>query len=259
MIETIEDPEFKKVTSIGHAFFTRKGGVSTGYYASLNCTHYGFDDHNNVLENRRRAMAYINFPLESFKTVRNVHGDNIIEISDPLKNYQQCEADGMVTKLKNIVLASDSADCPIVLFADAKAGIIGLAHAGWKGAKGHVIENTVDKMTSLGANQNNIHAVVGPCITQDSYEVDTKFYKKFLALDEKNTSYFKNSQNSKHFLFDLLGYVKSKLTKLSLKSVTAIGLDTYSNEDLFFSYRRTWHRKKSEFGGNLACVYFKGR
>lgn len=257
MIEIIEDPEFNKLLSIGHAFFTRKGGVSTGYCASLNCTTYGFDDPNNVIENRRRAMAYINFPIESFITVRNVHGSNVVEINDPLENYQQCEADGMVTKYKNIVLASDSADCPIVLFADEKAGVIGLAHAGWKGAQSGVIENTVEKMVFLGADQNNIYAVISPCITQDSYEVDAKFYKEFLSQDKKNALYFKNSKNTEHFLFDLLDYVKSKLSKLSLKSVSAIGLDTYTNEDLFFSYRRTYHRKEPDFGGNLACVYFK--
>ena len=256
MIEMIQDHDFGKLSSIGHAFFTRQGGISKGKYHALNCAVDSLDDAQSVLDNRQRAMAHLSFSLNALVSVNNVHG-NQVALIEQMGDQQKTDADAMVTKLKKVVLASDSADCPIVLFADKQAEIIGLAHAGWKGAKLGIVEKTVEKMIFLGANQDNICAVVSPCITQNSYEVSEEFYQQFLAERHNNEVYFIQSKKQGHFLFDLLNYVQDKLRRLSLKSVTAIGLDTYSNEELFFSCRRAYHQGETDFGGQLSCVYLK--
>jgi len=257
MVDFIEDTEFKQLASIGHAFFTRKGGVSEGVYQSLNCSYLGLDDPQKITENRRRAMAHLNFPLEALVTVTCVHGNRVIVVDDLSVDYLKLEADALVSKLKNIVLASDTADCPVVLFADEEAEVIGVAHAGWKGAKAGVIEATIDKMLSLGARHQNIAAVISPCITQEYYEVSLEFYQDFLAMTEINSRYFVPSVKDGHFMFDLLAYNKDKLLNHQLKSVSVAGISTYANEEQFFSCRRSFHQGKLEFGCQLACVYFR--
>lgn len=257
MIEVIEDPQFKKLKLTGHAFFTRKGGVSNGYYHSLNCSYFGLDNPQNIMENRRRAMTYLNFPLESLIIVKNVHSNKVVVVDDLSLEYHKLEADATVTKCKNVVLASDTADCPIILFSDEKAEVIGLAHAGWKGAKQGIIEATIDKMISLGSNHQNICATISPCITQENYEVSAEFYQDFISMENNNTTYFKSSTNTDYFMFDLLNYNKDKLLMHNLKSVTTIGIDTYSNEELFFSCRRSYHKGEPDFGCQLACIYFR--
>ncbi len=257
MIEIIQDADFNQLKSIGHGFFTRKGGVSEGYYRSLNCSSSCSDKPEHIKENIRRAMAYLNKTVDSFTTVKNIHGNQVVVVETQWLPGKEPQADAMVTCLPNIVLASDNADCPIVLFAEEQSGIIGLAHAGWKGAKLNIIENTVAKMVSLGAKQNNISAVISPCISQDSYEVNSEFHQQFLLINRANTSYFAPGEKSGHFQFNLFQFVKDKLLRLALKSVTAIGLDTYKNEDLFFSCRRAYHQGDADFGGQLSCIYFK--
>lgn len=246
-----------RVQSIGHAFFTRQGGVSKAPYNSLNCNDMGEDKPDNVQENKRRALAYLNRPVESMITVSMVHSNQVAIIDKSWDTHSRPEADAMVTKLKQVVLASDSADCPIVLLADEQAEIIGLAHAGWKSARLGIIENTVEKMLGLGAKRNQIIAVIGPCITKESYEVGSTFYQQFLLDNDQNEIYFCSSEKDGHYLFDLLNYVKDDLIRLALKSVSAIGLDTYANEDLFFSCRRAYHRNEPDFGGHLSCIYFQ--
>lgn len=257
MIEIIQDPNFINLTSVGHAFFTRKGGVSKDYYHSLNCSLECGDNPENVIENRRRAMDHLNFQLDSLITVNSEHGNQVYIVEQLWMEDQKPTADAMVTKLKHIVLASDSADCPIILFADEQAEIIGLAHSGWKGAKLNIVEKTVEQMVLLGANHNNICAVISPCITQDSYEVSTEFYQQFIFQNSGNCDYFNSSNKKGHFMFDLLHFVKNQLIKLNLKSVSTIGLDTYSNEKLFFSCRRALHQGEPDFGGQLSCIYLK--
>ena len=255
MIEILQDPEFNQFKSIGHAFFTRKGGVSKEHYAALNCSYMCLDKPELITENRRLAMAKLNFQLNSLVTVKNVHGNQVVVVDEPWTEQNKPNADALVTKLKNIVLASDSADCPIVLFADEQAEIIGVAHSGWQGAKKGVVENTVAQMVLLGANQQHICAVISPCITQNSYEVGPEFHQQFLSETQANTQYFEPSIKQGHFMFDLLHYVKDKLLRLKLKSVSVIGLDTYANDDLFFSYRRAFHKGEPDFGGQLSCIY----
>lgn len=257
MIGIIRDNDFSQLQSIDHAFFTRQGGVSKAPYNSLNCSETCRDKPDNVKENMRRAMEYLNLSIESMITVTMVHGNEVAIVDKLWDMHERPIADAMVTNLKQAVLATYSADCPIVLLADEKAEVIGLAHAGWRSAKAGIIEKTVEKMVSLGANRNQIVAAIGPCITKDSYEVDAAFHQEFLLENEQNKIYFGPAKNCGHYMFDLLNYVKDDLSRLALKFVTSIGLDTYINEDLFFSCRRAFHRDEPDFGGHLSCIYFR--
>lgn len=257
MPEFIRDSAFETLSGIHHAFFTRKGGVSSGVYASLNCNISSSDAFENVQENRSRALHTLDLPLEAMITVNMVHGNRVAIIDETWARENIPEADAMVTKEKNAVLASDSADCPIVLLADEHAEIIGLAHAGWKSAKSGIIENTIQEMVLLGAQRNHIAATIGPCISKNSYEVSDDFYKQFLLEYSENHIYFTPSTRQDHFMFDLLQFVWNKLEGLSIQSISAVGLDTYTNEDLFFSYRRSCHQRHSDFGGHLSCIYFE--
>lgn len=255
MLEVLEDFSFKKLNNIQHGFFTRFGGASTGIYSSLNCAYPSNDNLENVQENRRLAMAYFGKPLESLISVRNIHSNKAVIIEQPWQEHQKPEADAMVTNMDKIILGSDSADCPIVLLADDKTGVIGLAHAGWRGAKNGIIKETIEKMVFLGAKACDISATISPCIAQSSYEINLDFYKEFLKEDESNHRYFNSSVKENHFLFDLLDYVKNRLIQCKIKSVsTEVSFDTYTDER-FFSCRRATHKGEPWFGGHLSCIY----
>lgn len=251
----IKDKEFSRLNSVGHAFFTRQGGISKGVYDSLNCCFKGNDNPKHVTENRRMAVEQLKFPLQAIRSVEMVHGDAVLVVNQSWQNHNQFQADAMVTNQKHLILATDSADCPIVLLADVQAKVIGLAHAGWRSAKIGIIEKTIEHMILLGANKNHISAVIGPCITQDSYEVDSNFYQQFLLERDENQTYFEPSKNYGHHMFNLPNYVKDRLSQLKLQSISTINLDTYTNEDLFFSCRRACHRKENDFGGHLSCIF----
>lgn len=254
MLEVIQDPSFKKIKSIEHGFFTRNGGVSIGQYESLNCAYASLDDPDNVRENRRRAMSYFNKNLDALVTVKNTHSNKVVVVENPWLEQHKPEADGMVTSLPHIVLGTDTADCPAVLFADAQAKVIGLAHAGWKGARNGIVDETIKKMILLGAKPSQISAAISPCIAQDSYEISLEFYEDFLSENKANEIYFKCANRPNHFFFDLLGYVRNQLLRLGLNSVsTEVAFDTYTDKR-FFSCRRTKHAGEGEFGGHFSCI-----
>lgn len=255
MLEVLEDSNLKQLKSIKHGFFTRSGGVSEGIYSSLNCAYPSNDDSNNVRENRRRVMSHFGLGLDSLITVRNTHGNTVATVENPWPEHQLPQADGMVTKMPGVVLGSDSADCPIVLFADEENAVIGLAHAGWRGAKAGILQETLNKMISLGAQGANIIAAISPCISQTSYEVSGEFYRDFLEQDAHNQKYFMEAKKAGHLFFDLLSYVKDCLLKLNLKAVSAEkALDTYADEKRFFSCRRALHNGEEWFGGHFSCI-----
>lgn len=250
----LEAPSLKKLSSIQHAFFTRQGGVSEGCHASLNCAYFSKDDPKKVRENRRRITSYFGCSFESLMTVKNIHSNKCMLIEHPWLEHERPEADAMVTKQKKIILGTDTADCPAVLFADIHAGVIGLAHAGWKGAKNGVLESTVKVMVNAGAKPCNIVAAISPCIVQSSYEVSKYFYHDFTNDNVEYQQYFKNANKLEHYMFDLPGYVTGRLNSLNLKSIESIGLDTY-NDERFFSCRRAFHRGEDDFGGHFSCIF----
>lgn len=255
-LELLEEKNLKEISIIQHAFFTRNGGVSKGRYSTLNCAYASKDAPEKVRENRNRITAYFGYPLELLVTVKNSHSNKAVIVYQPWSEDKKPEADAIVTNQKNILLGSDSADCPIVLLADAKAKVIGLAHAGWRGAKNGVLESTIKQMINLGANPCNTVAAISPCISQDSYEVSADFYQQFVKDNLQNQCYFKKAHRENHFMFDLPGYVIGCLKYLGLKSIHSIGIDTYTDER-FFSCRRSFHQEEDDFGGHFSCIFLK--
>ncbi len=257
MLEVLEDPSLKKIHSIQHGFFTRSGGVSRGIYASLNCTYASPDNPNHVRENRRRVAAHFGYELNALVSVQNMHSNQVVIIDKPSFNGIRQLADGMVTKLPNVLLGSSSADCPTLLFYDDRARVIGLSHAGWRGAKDGVIESTIEKMVLLGADPTHISAAISPCIHQESYEITSEFYEAFLEQDMNNKIYFETTQKANHFLFNLPEYVKGRLAKLNIKSISSeVSCNTYTDER-FFSRRRAFKKGESAFGCNFSCLVMR--
>ncbi len=239
--------------NIRHGFFTRRGGTSEGIYASLNCGLGSDDDKARVHENRRRAMAEIGLDESDLRTVYQIHSADVVTVTDRSTDTRAIKADAMVTTLPDIALGVLAADCAPVLLADGQAEVVGAAHAGWRGAVSGVIEATVAAMAGLGAQPNRITAVIGPCISQDSYEVGAEFPQPFHQQDLENARFFVPGRRDGHWQFDLAGYVLSRLEAAGIAAASALGTDTYGDEDLF-SYRRTCHRGEPDYGRNLSVI-----
>jgi polyphenol oxidase len=241
--------------TIRHAFFTRRGGVSTGIYAALNVGFGSDDRREHVVENRRRAMAALDLPASALTTLYQVHGaDVVIAESGGAKGEPAPKADALVTTEPGVALGILTADCVPVLFADRRNGVIGAAHSGWKGAESGVLEATVTTMIDLGAQRANIVAAVGPAIAQNSYEVGPAFPEPFLAKTPDNRRFFKPSQQAGRFMFDLTGFVEASLQVLELGGVEHVEHDTYAEPDAFFSYRRATHQGEPDYGRGLSAI-----
>jgi YfiH family protein len=235
-----------------HGFFTREGGVSQGLFASLNCGERQ-EEPKNVDENLRRVAEAMQVAPDKLISCGQIHSTTVITVTKPWGRDEKPKADGMVTKEKGLALGIKTADCGPVLFHDAKTGVIGAAHAGWKGAVNGVLEETIAAMEKLGAKTDNITAVIGPCIQQNSYEVGPEFPAPFLKQDAANEAFFRKGKRDGYPLFDLPGYI---LQRLKLRGVAAhsIGFDTCSDEKRFFSYRRTTLRQEKEHGTLISVV-----
>ena len=239
---------------IRHGFFTREGGVSQGLYTSLNCGPGSQDDPAAVRENRGRAMAMLELPPAALINVYQAHTAQVEVVTEPWPAGPPPTADAMVTDRPGLALGILTADCAPVLLADGKAGVVGAAHAGWKGALGGVLDNTIKAMVALGARPDRIVAAIGPCIGHRSYEVGPEFPAPFLAEDAANADYFAPSPRPGHALFDLPGYVSRKLARLGLTEVTRVPADTCRDETRFFSYRRATLRGESDYGRQLSAI-----
>jgi YfiH family protein len=239
--------------NIRHGFFTRRGGASEGIYASLNCGFGSDDDKAHVHENRRRAMREIGLAEDALRTVYQIHSANVVTVGDGAQDTATTKADALVSAQPGIALGVLAADCAPVLMADPESGVIGAAHAGWRGAVSGVIEATIAAMAGLGAEPERITAVVGPCIAQSSYEVGAEFPQPFQAQDPANDRFFAPGNRDGHLQFDLAGYVLSRLAGAGVSAASALGADTYADEDLF-SYRRTCHRGEPDYGRNLSVI-----
>jgi len=247
-----------EITGIRHGFFTREGGVSEGLYDSLNCGPGSSDDLAKVILNRHRCAALLEQPPEALITCHQIHSAEVLVVDEPWALGQSPKADAMVTTTPGIMLGVLTADCAPVLFADAKAQVVGAAHAGWRGALGGVLENTVAAMVRLGAKPARIAAAVGPCIAQRSYEVGAGFPAAFLAQDEENIDYFAPSRREGHFMFDLPTYAARRLGLLGLRTVVRTPCDTFQDHRRFFSYRRSTLRGESDYGRQLSAIVIEG-
>jgi YfiH family protein len=236
---------------ITHGFFGRTGGVSTGIYQSLNCGLGSGDDLAAVRENRSRVAARMKGDLV---TLYQIHSPRTVTVTEPWRGESLPEADAMVTATPGIALGILTADCAPVLLADAQAGVIGAAHAGWKGALGGVIESVLDAMEKLGADRARIAAAVGPCIAQESYEVGAEFRDRFTVADSANARYFIPSDKQNHFRFDLETYVVRRLGTAGVANVDALHADTYAGSADFFSFRRTTHRGEPNYGRQISAI-----
>ncbi|APG63605.1 polyphenol oxidase [Sphingorhabdus lutea] len=237
---------------IAHGFLGRKGGVSTGEYQSLNIGIGSSDNPDNIAKNRQIARDAI-LPTAKIAGLYQIHSANCITIDAQYDVSQRPQGDALVTNRTDILLSILTADCVPILACDAKKGIIGGAHAGWKGAIGGVCQNMIAAMIALGAQQDNIVAAIGPCIAQKSYEVDAGFYKIFCQADPQNERYFIDG-NVGHYMFDIEGYVAAQLAQAGVKTIECLGIDTYSLPDDYFSYRRATHQLENGYGRQFSMI-----
>lgn len=240
---------------VPHAFLGRTGGVSAGIFASLNVGLGSSDTPEAVHENRARALASIG--AQTLVTVHQVHSPDVVTVTAPIPVAARPQADAMVTALPGLALGILTADCAPVLFADSDAGVIGAAHAGWKGAISGVLGNTVAAMEALGANRDRIVAAIGPCIARRSYEVDAGFFRRFAETDPDYVAFFTPGREG-HHQFDLEGFAASRLAAAGLRTVVALGQDTYSQAARYFSYRRTTHAGEPDYGRQLSLIALSG-
>ena len=241
------------IPGLRHAFFTREGGVSGGVYAGLNGGIGSHDDPADVGENRRRMAAQLGVTPENFLSVHQTHSPDAIVATGPWPGPARPKADAIVTRSEGLALGVTAADCGPILLADAKARVIGAAHAGWKGALTGVIEATVDAMEKLGAQRSSMVAAIGPLIRQPSYEVGGEFVERFIGADAENAVFFLPGERSGHAMFDLAGYIRRRLENAGVLMIDDLGLDTYSDER-FYSYRRSVHRKEADYGRHVHAI-----
>lgn len=243
---------------IDHAYFTRQGGASEGIYASRNIGLGSQDNRAAVLENRARCAADLGVTVDRLATPYQIHSSDVITVKDIWPAGESPKADALVTNRPGVMLGIATADCGSVLFADDKARVIGAAHAGWRGATGGVLENTISAMEKLGAKRENITAVLGPTIAQASYEVGPEFIDNLKALASDNTQYLKPSTRTDHALFNLPHYITDRLKAHDIRAAVDLALDTYVDNERFYSYRRTTHRGEKDYGRLLSAIVLKG-
>lgn len=239
---------------VAHAFFTRAGGVSEGRYASLNCGLGSGDEPARVHENRARAMRRLDRDGHHLATAFQVHSADVAVIEKPWPHDSRPRLDALVSDTPGVALGILTADCAPVLFADATARVIGAAHAGWRGAKGGVLEATVKAMVARGARVERIQAAIGPCIRQASYEVGPDFRAAFVADTPAADRFFAPAARSGHFRFDLAGFVARRLAAIGVGDIEITPHDTFADEGSFFSYRRVTLNGGGDYGRLLSAI-----
>jgi len=253
------DVEVNRAAALGnipHGFLGRRGGVSEGVCAGLNVGLGSGDDRAAIQANRDRAVAAV-APGARLITVHQIHSAIAIPVTGPWPDDHRPQADALVTDRPGLVLGILTADCTPVLFADAAAGVVGAAHAGWKGAIGGVVDATLVEMEKLGADRSRIVAAVGPTIARKSYEVDEGFLRRFAEQDPANERFFSQGREG-HHQFDLEGYVVARLADAGLARIEALGEDTYSQPDRFYSFRRATHRGEPDYGRQISLIALPG-
>ena len=234
-----------------HVFLGRQGGVSQGKYASLNISCICQDDKQNILDNRQIVAQSLGGDMGDLLFLRQMASTNVVFVSEP--SQEKVTADGVVTKTKGIILGIKTADCLPVLLADYENGVIGAAHAGWRGAIRGVVENTLTLMMEYGADIKNIAVALGPCIQQKSFEVGEDVRNECLNLSMEYDKFFAEGKDRQHFQFDLEGLVKYRLQKFGVYNILASGIDTYSEVENYFSFRRNTHQGLVKVEKDFPC------
>lgn len=248
---TLEILTSDSLSDTRHGFFTRRGGASSGVYAGLNCGHGSTDQTEIVNINRNRVADAMGVRAGHMASVHQVHSADVVTITEP--TGEKPRADGLVTRTPGIALSVLTADCQPVLFADSEAGVIGAAHAGWRGALDGVLDATLDAMEALGAARDRITAVIGPCISQRAYEVGPEFFEDFLAEDPAFDRFFVQGQGDR-LLFDLPGFGLSRLRNAGVAHAEWTRHCTYNDPERFFSYRRATHAKEADYGRLISVI-----
>jgi hypothetical protein len=245
--------KLKKFKNINHCFFSRKNGFSKGNYLSLNCGLGSGDKKENILKNLNLVSKKIGCKDEVLITLNQVHSNKVLyfENENFLKN--KLTGDAIVTKIKNIGIGILAADCAPILLYDHSRKIIGCIHSGWKGALNGVIKNTLNKFKELNSNINNLIAVVGPCIGKKNYEVKIDFYEKFVSQNIKYEKFFEKTIEDK-YVFDLRGFVNKELSDANIENIENIEMDTFSEEEFFFSYRRSRLNNENDYGRCISVI-----
>lgn len=250
---TLEIITSDSLSPVHHGFFTRKGGASSGVFHGLNCGAGSSDQSDIVQINRDRVAKSMDVADHSLVFVHQIHSAEVVTVTNPMEpKAPRPRADAMVTNQPGLALAILTADCQPVLFADPKAGVVGAAHAGWRGALDDILENTVDAMIALGADRDNITAVVGPSISQRAYEVGPEFLDAFLMEDQSNARFFAGGQGDRMH-FDLPAFGLHKLRSAGVNAEWTRHC-TYSDADRFFSYRRATHAKEADYGRLISVI-----
>lgn len=249
----ISSPDLARESGLRHAFFTREGGVSTGIYASLNGGLGSRDAREAVTENRGRMAKALGVEAGNLVSVHQVHSPDVAVVTGPWLG-ERPQADAMVSMAHGVALGISTADCGPLLFADAEAGVVGAAHAGWKGAFGGVIGATVIAMEKLGARRERILAVLGPTISAAAYEVGPEFAERFKAENPTFARFFTASERPAHWMFDLPSFIAHRAQEAGIGRFVDMGLCTYGDERRFYSYRRTTHRGEADYGRLISAI-----
>ena len=254
MTTTLSHPSLGRLPGIAHGFYTRHDGVSDGIYESLNCGLGSRDEPELVQENRARVATALGVPAGALATPYQVHGTQVTYAESAWRSEHGPESDAVVTDRPGIALGVSTADCGPILFADQEAQVVGAAHAGWRGALSGVLAATVDAMERRRADRSRIVAVLGPTISQANYEVGGELMDRFTGADRANERYFRPSDRDGHAMFDLPGYIVSRLADTGVAQVSALNLCTYADPGRFFSYRRATHRGQADYGRMLSVI-----
>ena len=252
MTEPVEVIPAAALEGLPHGFLGRRGGVSTGVVAGLNVGVGTQDAPNAVAENRVRAVAAVQ-PDAALVTLYQTHSADVLTVLAPFDAGSRLRGDGLVTDRPGLLLGILTADCAPVLLADRDAGVVGAAHAGWKGALGGITDTVLLAMEGLGARRERIVAAIGPCIARASYEVDSIFWDRFVSADRVNERFFTEAHGDR-YRFDLEAYVAHRLASEGVGRIETLGLDTYADAGRFFSYRRATHRGEADYGRQIALI-----
>lgn len=252
--EALEAAALGALPGVRHAFFTRRGGVSEGLYAGLNGGVGSADARESVLENRRRMAAHFDLPADRFVSLYQVHSADVVTVDAPIPLDARPQADAMVTDRPGILLGVASADCGPLLFADPHAGVVGAAHAGWKGAFTGVLEATLARMEELGAERARVTVALGPTISRAAYEVGPEFVARFRAADPALERFFTPSERPGHAYFDLPAFIGARAREAGVGAFEDLALCTYADPERFYSFRRTTHRGEADYGRLIAAI-----
>lgn len=239
---------------VRHAFFTREGGASDGVYASLNGGVGSRDDPARVRENRARMARHLGVEAERLLVPFQIHSADALHVDAPWAPDARPRCDGLVTSTAALALGVTGADCGMLLFADARAGVVGACHAGWKGALDGMIAATVAAMEERGARRADVHVALGPAIGGASYEVGPEFIPRFLETDKGFARFFSPSERAGHFMFDLPAFIAARVAALEVASFENLDVDTYEDEARCFSYRRSVHRREPDYGRLVSAI-----